>query len=248
MSTSISSVSCGLCSEDAKNRRTEKEEADHNHQNPADDKSSIMVDDKGSEEIYKSKWLACKILIRILEIQNECRVNSILFKFNNLSHASLSKKKTSDTGLSRQTLDNLLLGIRGSSDELKDPQLMKDFMDVYLNSIYDNCFIDLSVDQEMSPILLSLTLNSDLKLKTEALRLLYCLHSQINITRANIEETIILDAANTKLSHRDSVNLSRALKRISETAEKWYCELHADKVEIFDNLMSIIESHLLQPQ
>ena len=83
-------------------------------------------------------------------------------------------------------------------------------------------YIDLNRDGQLSSILLNLTMYKNLKLKTEALRLVYCLHSQANIIKSNMEETILLDGTNTKISYNECNNLSQALQRLGETADKWF--------------------------
>jgi len=191
------------------------------------------------------KWVACKILIKILEIQNECRSNLILFKFKNITHISLASKKKGAEVISKKSYEKLLLG---DGSEVSDSQLVANLFNAYQAGIRDHCFIELFSGKEISSILLNLTLQPDLKLKTEALRLLYYLHSPIEITRRNIETAIILDSANTKMSYPDCHNLSRALIRLAETTDKWYLNFELAAFSAFENILSIIEEHLVQKQ
>ena len=199
---------------------------------------------KDPDLISSSKWIACKILIRILEIQNECRVNSILFKFKNITHLYLSEKSNGGVIISKKNYEDLLLG--ESLSDTTTHQLQPNLLRSFLSGVKDNYFIDLKRDKETSAILLNLTLQPDLKLKTESLRLLYLLHSPITIIKQNIEETVLLDAANTKMSFPDCHNLSRALRRLSETVEKWYFNAGSAHHLAFENIVNIIETHLIQ--
>lgn len=208
---------------------------------------SDMIQDSSSspELIFKCKWLGCCILNRILQIQNECRVNRILFQFKNISHVALSRKRNEEAGLSKRALNNLIMGIR-EEGEVVDQTVIDDFRMAFLDSVNDDFSIKMNNDAELSEILLKLTLNPDIKLKTEALRLLYYLHSQLNITKANIEEVVLLDSTNTKMSYNQSLNITRALCRLVETAEKWYEYPNRPELEVMENILHLIETHLLQ--
>ena len=109
-------------------------------------------------------------------------------------------------------------------------------------------YIDLNRDGQLSSILLNLTMYKNLKLKTEALRLVYCLHSQANIIKSNMEETILLDGTNTKISYNECNNLSQALKRLGETADKWFPNANSQLLEVFQDILDVVEGHILQPQ
>ena len=191
------------------------------------------------------KWVACKVLIKVLEIQNECRSNLILFKFKNITHMSLASKRKGADVISKKSYEKLLLG---DGSDVSDPQLVSNLFHAYQAGVKDNCFIELYSGKDISSVLLNLTLQPDLKLKTEALRLLYYLHSPIEITRRNIEATIILDSANTKMSYPACHNLSRALIRLAETTDKWYLNCEVAAFSAFENILSIIEEHLIQKQ
>lgn len=188
----------------------------------------------------------------ILEVQNDCRVNSILFEFSNLSHICFTERnKILDNSKKPTSITNVILG----KDDIEDQKLlelkkglMSQFYQSYTNGCKSSFFINLKNDQEMTNILLALTLSSDFRLKTQSLQLFYELHSQINMTKINIDDSILLDSTNTKMSYLDSLNLSRALKRLAETTEKWYTNSDSAEFEALEIILAKIEDHLLQPQ
>lgn len=211
--------------------------------------STLSHIEDSDELIDTAKWLGCRILLRILQVQNECRLNRIFFQFRNISHRYLSSKNSSGDGnLNLNFMSNMILGKVEEDDKNLSKEIQDRFLACYVASCKDSFFINLTNDAEMSNIILSLTLYSDLKLKTAALDLFYNLHSQYNNTRMDIDKTILLDSQNTKMSYRESLNLSRALKRLAETTEKWYMESDSAEFEALENILSKIEEHLMMPQ
>jgi hypothetical protein len=219
---------------------------------PPDSLATLTPAEEHDELTDTSKWLGCKILNAILQIQSDCRVNRILFEFSNLSHVYFAERnRTLETSKVATEISNMIMGKQEEDSakiRLVKEELNTQFYVAYLNGCKNNFFINLSNDQEMSNILLSLTLASDFRLKTQALNLFYDLHSQINMTKSNIEDSILLDSTNTKMSYLDSLNLSRALKRLAETTEKWYVDEGSDELEALRTILSSIEDHLRQPQ
>lgn len=211
--------------------------------------STIVHQEDSDEFIDTAKWLGCKILLRILQVQNECRLNRIFFQFRIISHRYLSVKHSMDDGnLNMNFMSNMILGKVKEEDKKLSKEIQEKFLSCYVSSCKDNFFIDLTKDSEMSNIILSLTLYSDLKLKTAALDLFYNLHSLYNNTRMDIDRTILLDSQNTKMSYRESLNLSRALKRLAETAERWYLESDSAEFEALLNILTKVEEHLMTAQ
>lgn len=211
--------------------------------------STLAHQEDSDELIDTAKWLGCKILLRILQVQNECRLNRIFFQFRNISHRYLSSKNSAGDGeLNINFMSNMILGKAEEEDKIMCKELQERLLTCYIASCKDNFYINLTNDAETSNIILSLTLYSDLRLKTAALDLFYNLHSQYNNTRMDIDKTILLDSQNTKMSYRESLNLSRALKRLAETTEKWYLESESAEFEALENILSKIEEHLMIPQ
>jgi hypothetical protein len=211
--------------------------------------STLTHNEETDELIDTAKWLGCRILLRILQVQNECRLNRIFFQFRNISHRNLSAKNTvGEANMNINFMSNVIMGKVDEENTKLSKEIQERYLACYVACCKDNFYINLSNDAETSNIILSLTLYSDLKLKTAALDLFYNLHSQYNNTRMDIDKTILLDSQNTKMSYLESLNLSRALKRLAETTEKWYLESDSAEFEALENILSKIEEHLMIPQ
>lgn len=89
-------------------------------------------------------------------------------------------------------------------------------------SLENNFYLYLWNSDDFISLLLSLILSPDIKLKTEAIRILYSLHSKRFKIKESIQDQVILDLVNSQKAYRECQDLSVVLRIFGETSEKWY--------------------------
>jgi hypothetical protein len=115
-------------------------------------------------------------------------------------------------------------------------------------SLENNFYLYLWNSDDFISLLLSLILSKDIKLKTEAIRILYSLHSKRFKIRESIKDQVILDLVNSKKAYRECQDLSVVLRIFGETSEKWYADYVGEQFKTFKYMLEEIEKLLLKPK
>lgn len=97
-------------------------------------------------------------------------------------------------------------------------------------------------------MLLSLILKDHVNLKTEAIRILYSLHTNRFKIQKSLEDQVILELVDSKKAYREFQDLSVVIRIFGESSEKWYFNHNGEQFKTFKYMLEEIEKLLLKPK
>lgn len=212
----------------------------------------LNYDETGFDQI---KALICQIIQVILEIQNEIRINSLMFKIKMISMSFYNKQDKFLKQINsevEENIDKAVVDILGDEATLNKRNVylipIEKINQLVKESLENNFYLYLWNSDDFISLLLSLILSKDIKLKTEAIRILYSLHSKRFKIRESITDQVILDLVNSKKAYRECQDLSVVLRIFGETSEKWYSDSQGEQFKTFKYMLEEIEKLLLKPK
>jgi hypothetical protein len=209
--------------------------------NNNDNPNVMQLQEEGSGELGKvvnrCRWISCKILGKVLSIQSSCRIDSLWLKFKNLaSRHSMHKAKIENTTSSSER----------RKDSQYDQEAIIEYFRVYQECMSDDQFIALKNDSQVSRVLIEMAMQSNLEVKTEALQLLYHIHSQSNQVREQMLHTLIIESNLCTAKFEDTTANCRLLRLLAESCPSWYFIASSQEFRCCSVILSEIENLIHQ--
>jgi hypothetical protein len=204
----------------------------NNNENP---NANLQLHEEEAGEIAKvvnrCRWISCKILGKVLSIQSACRIDNIWLKFKNLaSRHSIRRAKIDNTSASTKKDTNM------------EQESIIEYFRVYQECMSDNQFIDLKNDSQVSRVLIELAMQSNLQVKTEALQLLYHIHSQSNQVREQMLQSLIIESNLCTTKFEDTKANCRLLRLLADSCPSWYFLTGSQEFRCCSVILSEIEN------